>query len=133
TAERPRAALRRPAGKQVDGAPFRLVPPDGAAIDFGRGEPKFTLRVLTPEGLDALGSVDALNIAHAYMDGHLDFEGDLLEMLRYQEQLRDAHPGVYIWRRLHPILVGRPRGSPHWIALHYDAQNAQLHLSDHDS
>jgi len=130
--ERTIAALRRLAAKQVDGAPFRLVPPDGAAIDFGRGEPKFTLRVLTPEGLDALASVDALTIAHAYMDGHLDFEGDLLQMLRYQEQLRDAHPGVYIWRRLHPILVGRPRVNPQWIALHYDAQNAQLHVSDHD-
>ena len=131
--ERTVAALRRLASKQVNGAPFRLVPPDGNAIDFGRGgEPVFTLRVVRPEGLDALASLDALNIAHAYMDGHVDFEGDLLEMLRYQEQLRDAHPSVYIWRRLHPILVGRPRVNPQWIALHYDAQNAQLHVSDHD-
>jgi cyclopropane-fatty-acyl-phospholipid synthase len=131
--ERTVAALRRLATQQGDGAPFRLVPPDGNAIDFGRGgEPVFTLRVIRPEGLDALASLDALTIAHAYMDGHVDFEGDLLEMLRYQEQLRDAHPGVYIWRRLHPILVGRPRVNPQWIALHYDAQNAQLHVSDHD-
>jgi cyclopropane-fatty-acyl-phospholipid synthase len=66
------------------------------------------------------------------MEGKLDFEGDLLEMLRYQELLRDAHPSVHIWRRLHPILVGRPRTNPAWIALHYDAQNAQLHVSDAD-
>src|SRR3984893_8350974 len=131
--ERSVAALRRLATRQVNGAPFRLVPPTGTAIEFGRGgEPVFTLRVVAPEGLDALASLDALTIAHAYMDGQLDFEGDLLEMLRYQEQLRDAHPGVYIWRRLHPILVGRPRVNPQWIALHYDAQNAQLHVSDHD-
>jgi cyclopropane-fatty-acyl-phospholipid synthase len=130
--ERAVATLRRLASRQVDGAPFRLVPPDGNAIDFGRGEPTFTLRVVSPEGLDAIASFDALTIAHAFMDGQLDFEGDLLEMLRYQEQLRDAHVGVYIWRRLHPILVGRPRVNPQWIALHYDAQNAQLHVSDHD-
>ncbi|HXW24689.1 MAG TPA: class I SAM-dependent methyltransferase [Xanthobacteraceae bacterium] len=130
--ERTVAALRRLAGKQTAGAPFRLIPPDGTPIDFGQGEPVFTLRVRSPEGLDALASVDALNIAHAYMDEKLDFEGDLLEMLRYQEQLRDAHPSVYLWRRLHPILVGRPRVNPQWIALHYDAQNAQLHVSDHD-
>src|SRR5215472_5378599 len=131
TRERTVAALRRLATKQVNGAPFRLVPPDGNAIDFGRGgEPVFTLRVVKPEGLDALASLDALNIAHAYMDGQVDFEGDLLEMLRYQEQLRDAHPSVYIWRRLHPILVGRPRVNPQWIALHYDAQNAQLHAAE---
>ena len=86
----------------------------------------------SPEGLDALVSADALTIAHAYMDGTVDFEGDLLEMLRYQELLRDAHPGIYLWRRLHPILVGRPRVNPAWIALHYDAQNAQLHVSDAD-
>jgi cyclopropane-fatty-acyl-phospholipid synthase len=130
--ERTIAALRRLAGQQVGGAPFRLVPPDGNAIDFGTGEPVFTMRVVDPEGLDAIASIDALAIAHAFMDGKLDFEGDLLEMLRYQELLRDAHPSVYIWRRLHPILVGRPRVNPQWIALHYDAQNAQLHVSDHD-
>src|SRR5262249_15294894 len=97
--ERTVAALRRLA-TQHNGAPFRLVPPDGNAIDFGPGgEPVFILRVVSPEGLDALASLDALNIAHAYMDGQLDFEGDLLEMLRYQEKLRDAHPGVYIWPR----------------------------------
>src|SRR5262249_43269739 len=73
--EPPVPPLRRLATQQVNGAPFRLVPPDGNAIDFGRGgEPKFILRVVKPEGLDALASVDALNIAHAYMDGQLDFE-----------------------------------------------------------
>src|ERR1700741_1187115 len=72
--ERAVAALRRLATQQVDGAPFRLVPPDGNAIDFGRGEPRFTLRVVRPEGLDAIASFDALTIAHAYMDGQLDFE-----------------------------------------------------------
>src|ERR1043166_3979085 len=49
--ERSVAALRRLASKQVNGAPFRLVPPDGNAIDFGRGgEPVFTLRVVGPQG-----------------------------------------------------------------------------------
>ena len=126
------AALRRLADQQVGGASFRLLPGDGSAINFGQGEPVFNLRVNCPEGLDALASADALTIAHAYMNGTVDFEGDLLEMLRYQELLRDAHPGIYLWRRLHPILVGRPRVNPAWIALHYDAQNAQLHVSDAD-
>jgi cyclopropane-fatty-acyl-phospholipid synthase len=88
------------------------------------------LRVQTADGLDALASLDALTIAHAYMEGKLDFEGDLLEMLRYQEMLRDTHPSIYLWRRLHPMLVGRQHVNPAWIALHYDADNAQLHVSD---
>ena len=56
-----------------------LVLPDGAVIDFGAGEPAFTLRVHRPAGLDALASLDALTIAHAYIEGDLDLEGDLLE------------------------------------------------------
>jgi len=63
-----------------------------------------------------LPSADALTIAHAYMNGTVDFEGNLLEMLRYQELLRDAHPGIYLWRRLHRSWSGgrasTRRGSP---------------------
>jgi cyclopropane-fatty-acyl-phospholipid synthase len=124
--------LRRFAESHSGGAPFRLVLPDGSAIEFGRGDPVFTLRAHGPEGMTALASLDALTIADAYMDGKLEFEGDLLTMLRYQEFLRDTHPGIYWWRRLHPALVGRQRLNPAWIALHYDADNAQLHVSDAD-
>jgi hypothetical protein len=52
------------------------------AIDFGTGGPAFTLRAHHPSGLDALASLDALTIAHAYMDGALDIEGDLLGATR---------------------------------------------------
>jgi cyclopropane-fatty-acyl-phospholipid synthase len=126
------SALRRFAESHSGGAPFRLVLADGSAIEFGRGDPVFTLRAHGPEGMTALASLDALTIAHAYMNGKLEFEGDLLTMLRYQEFLRDTHPGIYLWRRVHPALVGRQRVNPAWIALHYDADNAQLHVSDTD-
>jgi len=127
--ERTIAALRRLAG-QADGSTFRLVSPDGTAVDFGKGQPAFTLRVRRPSGLDALASLDALTIAHAYMEGDLDLEGDLMAALSYQERLGDFHPAIYLWRRLQPILLGRPRVNPGWIALHYDAQNAQLHAAE---
>jgi hypothetical protein len=39
------------------------------AIDFGKGEPTFTLRAHRASAIDALASLDALTIAHAYMDG----------------------------------------------------------------
>ena len=95
------SALRKFADRQSGGAPFRLVSPDGTATEFGRGDPVFTLRVHSSEGLSALASLDALTIAHAYMDGKLDFEGNLFEVLRYQEFLLDTHPIIYLWRRLH--------------------------------
>src|ERR1700674_2201137 len=132
-----RAAARKRAiaaldglARQVGGRGFRLVSPDGTAIDFGTGGPAFTLRAHRASGLDALASLDALTIAHAYMDGDLDIEGDLLAALSYQERLGDSHPAIYLWRRLKPILLGRPRVNPAWIALHYDAQNAQLHAAE---
>ncbi len=118
--ERTIAALSRLA-RQAGGSAFRLVPPDGVAIDFGKGEPGFTLRAHRPSGLDALASLDALTIAHAYMDGDLDIEGDLLAAFSYQERLGDFHPAIYLWRRVKPILLGRPRVNPAWIALHYVA------------
>ena len=115
---------------QTGGSAFCLVQPNGIAIDFGNGEPAFTLRTHNVSGLDALASLDALTIAHAYMDGDLDIEGDLLAALSYQERLGDFHPAIYLWRRVKPILLGRPRVNPAWIALHYDAQNAQLHAAE---
>jgi len=127
--ERTIAALDRLA-RQTGGSAFRLVPPDGMAIDFGKGEPAFTLRAHRASAIDALTSLDALTIAHAYMDGDLDIEGDVLAALSYQERLGDFHPAIYLWRRVKPILLGRPRVNPAWIALHYDAQNAQLHAAE---
>ena len=127
--ERTIAALRRLVAR-VEGQAFCLISPDGDAISFGKGEPSFTLRVHRPSGLDALSSLDALSVAHAYMEGDLDFEGDLLAAFRYQERFSDFHPAIYLWRRLQPMLVGRPHVNPEWIELHYDAENAQLHAAD---
>src|SRR5262249_1131468 len=122
--ERTIAALRRLVAR-VEGQAFSLISPDGDAISFGKGEPSFTLRVHRPSGFDALSSLDALSVAHAYMEGDLDFEGDLLAAFRYQERFSDFHSSIYLWRRLQPMLVGRPHVNPEWIALHYDAENAQ--------
>jgi len=127
--ERTIAALRRLVAR-VEGQAFCLISPDGDAISFGKGDPSFTLRVHRPSGLDALSSLDALSVAHAYMEGDLDFEGDLLAAFRYQERFSDFHPAIYLWRRLQPMLVGRPHVNPKWIELHYDAENAQLHAAD---
>jgi cyclopropane-fatty-acyl-phospholipid synthase len=106
------------------------VLPEGASIDFGGSEPAFTMHIKREAGLDALASLDALAIAEAYIGGDIDLEGDLLRASSYQEHLRDFHPAIHVWRRLQPILLGRRRLNPAWIALHYDAQNAQLHAAD---
>jgi cyclopropane-fatty-acyl-phospholipid synthase len=122
-------AMRR-LGSLAGGSAFRLVLPDGNAIGLGQGEPAFTIRLMRPAGLDALASCDALTIAQSFMVGDIDLEGDLISALAYQEQLRDFHPVILLWRHLQPILLGRPRVNPSWIALHYDANNTQLLAAD---
>jgi len=59
--------LRRLAA-QAEGHAFCLILPDGEAISFGKGEPAFTMRVHCHSALDAFASLDALTIAHAYME-----------------------------------------------------------------
>jgi cyclopropane-fatty-acyl-phospholipid synthase len=117
--------------ERTGGPAFRLVS-DGAPRTFGRGDPRFTLTIRRPAAARALASLDALAVAHAYLDGDFDLDGDLVAALGYQEQLGDFHPWIYLWRRLEPLLLGRPRVNPDWIALHYDAENAQLHAVDRD-
>ena len=111
---------------------FSLVLPSGRQVDLGSGPPVFTIVARTAAGLQALASFDGLTIAHAYLDRHLDLEGDVIAALSQQERLRDFHPWLELWRRLHPILVGRHRTNPQWISLHYDAGNAHLHAADRD-
>jgi len=109
-----------------------LVFPDGQVLDVGRGRPAFSLVARDARGEEALASLDALTMAEAFMDEHLDVEGDLLAATRYVEVFGDSHPWIIVWRRLQPLLLGRERLNPAWIAQHYDSANAQLLAVDRD-
>ncbi|HXX68892.1 MAG TPA: class I SAM-dependent methyltransferase [Polyangiaceae bacterium] len=111
---------------------FRVVFPDGGSAAIGHGAPTFSLVVRDQDGASALGSMDGLAMAEAFMDEHLDIEGNLLAATRYAEVLNDVHPMIFLWRRLQPILLGRERVNPSWIAQHYDSGNVQLHAIDRD-
>src|SRR5262249_11284575 len=126
------AAFRRLAGKGPVALPaFSIAPLDGASVSVGDGPPAFTLRERVAGTLGAL-PLDGLGIAEAFMAGKIDIDGDLVAATRYQEVLGDRHPVIHLWRRLLPALVGRERVNPGWIALHYDAANAQLFAADRD-
>jgi cyclopropane-fatty-acyl-phospholipid synthase len=111
---------------------FRIVPFEGSAVDVGDGPPAFRVIERTRGALRSLVAMDGLAVGEAYMAGELDIDGDLIAATRYQEVFGDNHPALQIWRRLHPILVGRERVNPGWIAHHYDAANAQLYAADRD-
>src|SRR5579883_2937288 len=101
----------------VRSIPFEVVFSDGTTIPLGEGTPVLRIVLRTDAGLAALASLDALAIAEAFMAEDLDLEGDLLAAMRLQESLRDPHPLLFAWRRLLPVLVGRERVNPGWIAL----------------
>jgi cyclopropane-fatty-acyl-phospholipid synthase len=112
--------------------PFNIVFPNGARVEIGRGTAAFSFVARDERGVAAVASRDALTMAEAFMDEHLDIEGDLLAATRYVEVLGDTHLGIFLWRRLQPLLLGRERVNPEWIAKHYDSANAQLYATERD-
>ena len=103
--------------------PFGVATPDGRSHLIGTGAPVFTVRLLNERGLAAIGSFDELKIAEAFMDGHLDIEGRMLESLRYRAMLSDPHPLQYLYATyLEPLLRGQVSSDKRWIQSHYDIE-----------
>jgi cyclopropane-fatty-acyl-phospholipid synthase len=110
---------------------FRVQTPDGVT-DVGAGAPAFTLHVRNDRGLRALRSLSELRIADAYVSNDLDIEGDVVKAMWLRGRLSDRNVWLKTWRRLQPLLFGRERLNPAWIAKHYDSNNVQLLAVDQD-
>lgn len=110
---------RRAAGADLPA--FRLRFEDGGTHDIGEGEPVFTVVVRNRAGRAALASLDETRVALAYMAGHLDLDGSMVELLRLREVVTDRHPLRALWSKfLHPLVFGQARSDEKWIAEHYD-------------
>jgi len=109
---------------------FVVYTPDGQSIPVGTQPPSFEVYIHNKTGLKALKSLNQLKVADAYIEGHLDLQGDLIKAFLFQELLSDKNIGLKIWRRVKPLLIGRKKCNPAWIAKHYDASNIQLLASD---
>jgi cyclopropane-fatty-acyl-phospholipid synthase len=110
--------------------PFACQFASGYRTTVGEGSPQFELAILNQHGLAALRSLDELRICEAYMDGDLDFRGDLLQAVRLRESLIDQNFWITLWRRLQPLLIGRNKAHEQWVQNHYDADNIQLYYLD---
>jgi len=121
------AAIRSRAGTVP--VPFRLRV-DGHCTTIGHGEPGFELSIKTEAGLAAVRSFRELAIAEAYLEGDIDLEGDLYGAMALRDILVDRDPAFLIKGWAKPLLVGRQRCNPAWIAQHYDAGNIQLLATD---
>jgi cyclopropane-fatty-acyl-phospholipid synthase len=99
-------------------------------IVIGDGAPCFDLFVQNARGMKAIRSLNELEIIEAYMRGDLDIEGDFVRAMSFQQILSDRAFWIKTWRRLRPVVIGRERCNPAWIAKHYDSGNAQLIATD---
>ncbi len=111
--------------------PFTLRSGSGATR-IGNGEPAFELHVRNDNGARALKSLNELAIAEAYVRGDLEIEGDMVRAMWMRGLLSDDNLWIRSWRRLQPLLMGRLKLNPAWIAKHYDSKNIQLHALDRD-
>ena len=110
--------------------PFRVRLPSGHALELGAGRAEFELDIRDRAGLRAVGSFDELRICEAYMDGHLDFNGDIRAAIRLRTGLRDQSRWITVWRYLQPWLSGQSKCNAEWVSAHYDADHLHLHFLD---
>jgi len=111
--------------------PFRVHTESGTT-KVGEGDPEFDLYIRNDNGLRALKSLEELTIADAYVRGDLDIEGNVVKAMWIRTFLDDKNLWLKVWRRLQPMILGRERLNPSWIAKHYDSKNIQLFATDND-
>lgn len=105
---------------------------NGSSKQIGNGEPAFELHVRNDSGARALRSFNELAIAEAYVRGDLEIEGDIIRAMWFRGLMSDDNLWIKSWRRLQPLLLGRLKLNPGWIAKHYDSKNIQLWALDRD-
>jgi len=105
--------------------PWAIHGPDGEVTQLGAGEPTMEVLIRNRAGLDAVASLNELAIAEAYMRDDIDFEGDFFQIMGLRYLLQERNWAITAWAQVQPLLVGRTRVNPKWIAKHYDTKNVQ--------
>ncbi|MEV4348581.1 class I SAM-dependent methyltransferase [Actinoplanes sp. NPDC049596] len=103
--------------------PFQVLDHDGATHSFGvtgDAPPRYTVIVRDEEGRDALLSLDQLQVALAYLRGHLDVDGDLAAVLSMRDFFSDLHPIAFLGRWMPSLWHGRTEHDNRAISQHYD-------------
>jgi len=114
---RPEAVL---AAFETEGARLRLVWPDGEEQVLGDEPSPATVRFHDDAGPRALRERDHLGLAEAYLDGSIDVEGDMREVIRVTDHL-DVAPlrlaSLRFWLR---AWLDRRRFHRETVAFHYE-------------
>jgi cyclopropane-fatty-acyl-phospholipid synthase len=94
-------------------------------LRFGRTAPAFHVTARSRQGQRALMSLNERRIAEAYLAGHIDITGEMLQPFLLRPMLRDRHPLLGAWRFIEPLLFGQGRTNQKAIAAHYE-QDAEF-------
>jgi cyclopropane-fatty-acyl-phospholipid synthase len=102
---------------------FAVQTPDGQTSAFGPDQPSFTIVATDDEGLRALSSMDQLQVALAYLRGHLDLVGDMMAALAMRKFFPDIHPIAWLSRFAPMLFRGKAEHDRRSISAHYDRES----------
>jgi len=102
---------------------FAVVDRAGATHRYGPDAPAFTIAITDQAGARALGALDQFQIGVAYLDGHLDIDGDLVTALAMRRFFPDFHPLAYLGRFAPALLRGGHEHDRRSISAHYDRES----------
>jgi cyclopropane-fatty-acyl-phospholipid synthase len=115
-------ALRSTARRlEAAGAQLTVHAPGMAPLRIGAHPEAAAAIFRTPEAVDALVRGDHLALAEAYLEGAIDLEGDLSEVLKVTEVIElDEAPGQRLRLLLALLVRGRRVLNRESVAFHYD-------------
>jgi cyclopropane-fatty-acyl-phospholipid synthase len=102
---------------------FAVQVPDGQNRAFGPDRPSFTIVAKDDEGVRALSSMDQLQVALAYLQGHLDLDGDMMAVLAMRRFFPDIHPIAWLSRFAPMVFRGKAEHDRRSISAHYDRES----------
>ncbi|WP_221321844.1 class I SAM-dependent methyltransferase [Actinoplanes sp. L3-i22] len=106
--------------------PFEILTRDGVTRSYGVSEStpsRFRIVVRDDAGHDALASLDQLQVALAYLGGHVDVEGDLGAALNMRRFFSDFHPVAFLGRWAPSLWHGKTDHDRRAISQHYDEES----------
>jgi cyclopropane-fatty-acyl-phospholipid synthase len=109
------------------GLPMRIVLPDGSQIDFGAA-PDFTLTVRDSAVLKAFSQPTLGGLAEAYVEGRIDFDGDVATAIHVASRLAEAAGASVDKRPGMAPAEHQPQTDRADISHHYDVGNGFYRL-----
>jgi cyclopropane-fatty-acyl-phospholipid synthase len=122
--ERARRRLAKP------GIPLVVRDRNGRMESLGGSPETIAVEVYNERGREAINSLSELRVVEAYLDGDIDLKGDLVTAMDLRTAMTDVQPLIRAGTILGPLVLGRRRMNPEWIAKHYDSGNMQLYALD---